>query len=191
MGSMQLSLLGDGPAGFSYHPGAVGADEAAALLRWIATLSFHEIRMRGRIARRTVVHFGWTYGYDDWRIAPGPPIPPQLEGLRARAALLGGVPPAALEQALVARYVPGAGIGWHRDAQAFGEPVVGFSLGGPALLRLREGPGAPVVDVPLAPGSAYVLAGPARWRLQHGVPPVKALRYAVTFRTLRRAAATR
>jgi alkylated DNA repair dioxygenase AlkB len=33
--------------------------------------------------------------------------------------------------------------------------------------------------------SGYVLAGAARWVWQHSIPPVKELRYSVTYRQLR------
>src|SRR5437773_9707212 len=39
------------------------------------SLAFGEVRMRGQVARRRTIHFGWTYGYETWRVEPGPPIP--------------------------------------------------------------------------------------------------------------------
>jgi len=36
-----------------------------------------------------------------------------------------------------------------------------------------------------APRSAYLLSGPARSVWEHSIPPVSALRYSITFRTLR------
>jgi alkylated DNA repair dioxygenase AlkB len=38
----------------------------------------------------------------------------------------------------------------------------------------------------LAPRSAYVLSGRARWSWQHSIPATNELRYSVTFRTLKR-----
>lgn len=38
---------------------------------------------------------------------------------------------------------------------------------------------------PLAPRSAYVLDGAARWTWQHHVPPVSETRTSITFRTVR------
>jgi len=32
------------------------------------------------------------------------------------------------------------------------------------------------------------MRGPVRWRFQHSIPPVKELRYSITFRTLRSSA---
>jgi DNA oxidative demethylase len=42
-----------------------------------------------------------------------------------------------------------------------------------------------VREVVLEPGSAYALTGQARWSWQHSIPPIPALRYSVTFRSLR------
>ncbi len=89
-------------------------------------------------------------------------------------------------EALVTHYPPGAGIGWHRDAPAFGL-VVGVSLLGACRFRFQQGRGAArrTRTVELAPRSAYVLDGAARWAWQHAIPPAQGRRYSVTFRTLR------
>jgi alkylated DNA repair dioxygenase AlkB len=107
---------------------------------------------------------------------------------REQAAALAGLAPNTLEQVLVARYPPGAGIGWHRDAPMFGPVVVGVSLGAGCVLRFRrgDGPARMLRRHVLARRSAYVLSGPARAIWQHSIPPVAALRYSVTFRTVRR-----
>jgi alkylated DNA repair protein (DNA oxidative demethylase) len=144
--------------------------------------------MRGQVARRRVAHFGWRYGYATWRVEPGPPLPEFLGPLRARAAALAGGPSEALAEVLVTEYPPGAAIGWHRDAPQFGD-VVGVSLRAPCRLRFRHAPGrgAAAWEIALAPRSAYHLRGAARWAWQHSIPAVTALRYSVTFRTLRAA----
>jgi alkylated DNA repair dioxygenase AlkB len=182
-----------GPPGFRYVPDAVTEAEEHALIVELARLPFHEVRMRGVVARRTVVHYGWDYGYDSWAVSPTDPLPAFLEPLRARAAALAEVARGALEQVLVARYPPGAGIGWHRDAPMFGPVVVAVSLGAEGVLRFRQGPGrgTPRFRVPVAPRSAYVLSGAARAAWQHSIPPVRALRYSVSFRTLRERAVSR
>jgi hypothetical protein len=46
--------------------------------------------------------------------------------------------------------------------------------------------GEPQVSVELAPRSAYVLRGEARWRWQHSIAPTPGPRWSVTFRTPRR-----
>lgn len=83
-------------------------------------------------------------------------------------------------------------LGWHRDVPDY-ETIVGVSLGSEALLRFRPYPPDDaakrhVVQLAVAPRSIYRMAGAARWAWQHSVPPVKALRWSVTFRTLRRPA---
>jgi len=44
---------------------------------------------------------------------------------------------------------------------------------------------ADILSVELAPRSAYVIAGDARWRWQHSIPPVSEPRFSITFRTKR------
>jgi len=178
--------LVDLPDGFVYRPDVISEAEEDTLLRGLRALAFGEIRMRGQVARRRTVHFGWTYGYETWRVEPGPPIPAFLSGLRTRAAALAGVAPDAMAEVLVTHYPPGAGIGWHGDAPAFGV-VVGVSLLGAARFRFQQGRGAArrTRALTLAPRSAYVLDGAARWQWQHAIPPGREERYSVTFRTLR------
>ncbi len=114
------------------------------------------------------------------------PLPAWLEPLRDRCAALAGVDPAALVEALLQRYPEGATIGWHRDAPSFGI-VVGVSLGSSARMRFRRGSKGrwTTWELELPPRSAYVLAGEARSKWMHSLPPTKALRYSITFRTLK------
>jgi DNA oxidative demethylase len=88
---------------------------------------------------------------------------------------------------LVSRNPPGVTIGWHRDAPVFGAKVVGVSLASACRMRFQRGKGdaRQVAEPALEPRSAYVLAGAARFAWQHSIPPTKALRRSVTFRTLK------
>ncbi len=176
----------EGPEGFLYRPDFVTADEEASLLTGVRSLAFSEVRMRGQVARRRTAHFGWLYGYESWRVEPGPPIPEFLIPLQARAGALAGVEGGALEEVLVTEYPTGAGIGWHRDAPSFGL-VVGASLLGSCRFRFARGTGAgrETRSFVLEPRSAYLLSGPARWQWQHSIPPTKTARYSITFRAMR------
>jgi DNA oxidative demethylase len=178
--------VADLPEGFVYREDVLSYNEEAPLVEGLRTLGFGEVRMRGQVARRRTIHFGWTYGYETWRVEPGPPIPEFLVGLRALAARLACVEGDALAEVLVTHYPPGAGIGWHRDAPAFGV-VVGVSLLGACRMRFQHGRGTArkTRALTLAPRSAYVLDGAARWQWQHAIPPGREERYSVTFRTLR------
>ena len=175
------------PEGLVYRPEFITAGHERELLGLLERLEFHEVRMRGQVARRTVRHFGFDYGYESWKIRRGEPLPPELEPLRAAAAELIGLEPDALAQTLVASYPPGAGIGWHRDAPMFGPQIVGVSLGAPARMRFKRRVGGvrEVYELPLEPRSAYVLGGKARTAWQHSVPATKGLRYSITFRTVK------
>ena len=174
------------PDGLRYVPNFIDTGEEHALIAALRALDYSRVEMRGQVARRRVAHFGWSYGYESWRIEPGPPIPDVFDGLRARAAALIAVPEDALAEALVTEYPPGATIGWHRDAPQFGD-VVGVSLLSACRMRFQRGRDAAreTCALELEPRSAYVLAGPVRWAWQHTIPATKTTRYSITFRTLR------
>jgi alkylated DNA repair dioxygenase AlkB len=175
------------PDGFRYQADLITAAEEAAVLDEIPKLEFHAVQMRGVTARRRVIQYGWKYSFDRSRLAPGPEIPSFLLPSRDRAAALAQVEPASLSEALLTEYQPGAPIGWHRDAPGF-ELIVGISLLSECRFRFRRGPGpgSERVSVALEPRSGYVLSGAARSEWQHSIPGVDALRYSITFRTLRR-----
>jgi DNA oxidative demethylase len=177
------------PAGLTYREDLLTVAEEESLLRRFASMELEPVVVRGHAARRTVRHYGWTYDFDSWGLTPAERPPAYLDDLRARCADLTDIEPEAWEEVLVTRYAPGDGIGWHRDAATFGPVVVGVSLGGDAVMRFQRraaGGERRVFEQPLARRSAYVLAGAARSAWQHSVPPVPALRWSVTFRTVRR-----
>ena len=169
-----------------YRPEFVSAEDEARLLAFFAGVEFREIVMHGQAAKRTARHYGVGYSYDARALTEEDPVPADLEALRASCAALAEVEPDALAEALVQRYPPGATIGWHRDAPMFGI-VVGVSLGSAARMRFQRGKGDErrVAELELEPRSAYVLRGSARWQWQHSIPPTKAERSSITFRTLK------
>ena len=180
-------MNGDMPEGFVLQPDFLGSDEEAALIAFIKTVPFGEVRMHGVTAKRRVAQFGWRYSFESYRLTPAPPIPLELLEVRDRAAMLARVNAFEFAEVLVTEYPPGAGIGWHRDAPRFGI-VAGVSLGSGCRMRLRTG-GADnrrTVAVELPARSIYLLTGSARKEWQHMIPPVRQPRWSVTFRTLRR-----
>src|SRR4026209_802728 len=116
------------PEGFIYQDAFVLPDEEADILRRLESLTFQQVKMKGVVAHRSVIHYGWDYGYDSWQIRPTSPIPVFLLSLRERCAGAAGMIFDAFGQVLVSRYPLGAGIGWHRDAPMFGPIVGGISL---------------------------------------------------------------
>ena len=175
------------PDGFRYIPDAVDEDEERTLIALLDSTEFHDVTMRGQTARRTVRHYGYDYDYENWRVTPTEPIPDELAWLRERCASFAELHAGDLAEALLTRYPPGATIGWHRDAPMFGAKVIGVSLLAGCRMRFQRGSGAErrVFDQDLAARSAYVISGASRSSWQHSIPPVKQLRYSITFRTLR------
>jgi len=188
MDPRQASLFEEpppGPPGFVYRPEVIDPDEERGLAKALAELDLRAFEMRGYAARRRVAYFGRRYEESTQGLEDGPPIPDFLQALRCKAAGLTGLRPEALVHALVNAYPPGAPIGWHRDRPAFGQ-VVGFSLLSSCVMRFRRRreAGWERRSLTLEPRSAYWLAGEARSAWEHSIPPVEALRYSVTFRTL-------
>jgi alkylated DNA repair protein (DNA oxidative demethylase) len=186
----QLSFLDAAagmPEGLAYRPGFLTEAEEAALAVQIAALPFRPFEFQGFLGKRETVSFGWSYRFDGSGLVQAEPIPDWLLPVRARAAAFAGLAPDALEQALLIRYGEGAGLGWHRDRPVF-DDVLGISLLAPAPLRFRRKGGAKWERFTLTaePRSLYLLRGPARTSWEHSIPPVAALRYAITFRSMKR-----
>ena len=142
-------------------------------------------RFQGWTGKRLTASFGWRYDFEDASFGPTDPIPAFLGAVRTRAAAFAGVPEDDLVQALLIRYDPGAGIGWHRDRPVF-DHVVGISLGAAATLRLRRRrPGSfDRATLPLVPRSIYHLAGAARLEWEHSIAAMAEPRWSITFRSL-------
>jgi alkylated DNA repair dioxygenase AlkB len=171
--------------GLVYAEALIDAREEAALVAALEAVELAPFRFQGWVGKRETTSFGWRYDFDDASFAATTPMPDWLVPLRAKAAGFAGLSPEALMQALVTRYEPGAGIGWHRDRPVF-EHVVGISLGAPAVLRLRRrtAGGFGRRAIPIAPRSAYHLSGEARHEWEHSISPIDATRWSITFRSL-------
>ncbi|HVH48410.1 MAG TPA: alpha-ketoglutarate-dependent dioxygenase AlkB [Sphingomicrobium sp.] len=172
-------------AGLDYREELIGVDEERELLTRLEALDVSPFRFQGWLGKRKTRSFGWRYDFEDSSFTSTEPIPDWLDPLRMRAASVAAVEPADFHHALVARYDPGAGIGWHKDRDVF-EQVVGVSLNSDAALRFRqrhEG-GFRRASLEVAPRSAYLLSGEARWQWEHRITPGEQLRFSITFRTL-------
>jgi alkylated DNA repair dioxygenase AlkB len=179
----------EGFVGFRYQSDLLDQPDEQALLTHLRTLPFREFEFHGYTGKRRVVSFGWKYEFSGEKLVKADAIPAYLLPLRDRAGSFAGLEPEAFEHVLVTEYGPSAGIGWHRDKAVFGE-VVGISLLAPCILRFRRKAGEKWerVNVMAEPRSAYHLSGPARSEWQHSILRVDALRYSITFRTMRNAA---
>jgi len=192
-----MSLLFDEPliAGLRYEDEVIDEEEEQALLDRVMRLDLAPFRFHGFIGNRKTQSFGWRYDFDDASFTPAEPVPAWLHPLREKAAVIANVQPDAFVHVLLARYDPGAGIGWHRDRDVF-EKVVGISLNTPATLRFRQrtAGGFRRASLDVEPRSAYLISGRSRWDWEHSITPGDQLRLSITFRTLsnkgRRVAAT-
>lgn len=174
------------PEAFRYAPEVLPPAEERELVEHVRGLPLKEFEFHGYVGKRRVLSYGWHYDFGDRKLRQTDEIPAFLLPLRERAAAFAGVAPRDLPHALVTEYGPGAAIGWHRDKGVFGD-VIGVSLLSPCTFRLRRKAGAKWERYSLTaePRSAYLLRGPSRTEWEHSIPAVDALRYSVTFRTLR------
>lgn len=172
--------------GLGYAEALITPDQEQALIARIEQLDLGPFRFQGWLGKRLTKTFGWRYDFDDASFTPGEPMPRWLLGLRDQAAGFSGFPGADFVHALIARYDPGAGIGWHRDRPVF-DRVVGISLASATDLRFRRR----LADgrfrrtsITVDPRSAYLLEGAARSEWEHRIVPGDRLRFSITFRTL-------
>ena len=175
-----------GPPGLSLVEEAVACEAEAMLAARIDAAPLEPFRFGQWQGKRLTASYGSAYDFTRGSVTDAPPLPDWLLELRARLAALACLEAEAFAQALLIRYDPGAGIGWHRDRPQFGE-VLGLSLGAPATLRLRRRVerGFEHRAVPLPPRSLYCLSGEARWEWEHSIVPMDQTRRSITFRTLR------
>lgn len=179
--------LFDAPAlpGLTTHHDLISLAEERMLIDRIDATDLSPFRFQGWTGKRLTTSFGWSYDFEMGRPKDAPPIPDWLRPFRDRAASFAGLDGDALIQALMIRYDPGAGIGWHRDRPIYGH-VLGISLGEPAVMRFRKrrADGFDRVSVPLDPRAAYHMSGPARYDWEHSIAPLTRPRWSITFRSV-------
>jgi alkylated DNA repair dioxygenase AlkB len=158
--------------------------EEAELIGLIDAQRLSPFKFQGWLGKRLTTSFGFHYDFERGQFGATEPIPDWLTPVKTRAAAFAGIMDADLVQALLIRYDPGAGIGWHRDRPVF-EHVVGISLGAPAVMRFRKRTqtGFRRVSAPLEPRSIYHLSGEARHGWEHGIAEMDETRWSITFRS--------
>lgn len=187
--SDQGELFGLGPpvvSGLAVVRGAVTPAEELALARRIDAAPLEPFKFGQWRGKRLTAHYGRAYDFARGRLDEAPPMPDWLRDLRAKLAPLASLDPAELETALLIRYDPGAGIGWHRDRPQY-EDVIGLSLGADCTMRLRRRTQASFErrHVELPARALYRLSGEVRWDWEHSIAPMAETRRSITFRTLR------
>jgi alkylated DNA repair protein (DNA oxidative demethylase) len=172
-------------SGLAMRSGFITVEEESDLIAGINTQELSPFRFQQWTGKRLTRSFGWSYDFERGTFSPTTAIPDWLEPLKAQAAGFAGLGADDLVQALLIRYDPGAGIGWHKDRPVF-EHVVGISLGNPAMLRLRRRreAGFDRAKVALDPRSIYHLSGEVRHGWEHSIAAIDAPRWSITFRSL-------
>jgi alkylated DNA repair protein (DNA oxidative demethylase) len=182
-----MSMLFDAPliSGLRYADAVIGGGEEELLIERLVAADLSPFRFHGWLGNRKTKSFGWRYDFDDASFAPAEPIPKWLLPLRETAAEFAGIASDEFVHVLLARYDPGAGIGWHRDRDVF-DQVVGISLAAPATLRFRRRRtgGFDRTSLSLRRRSAYLLSAGARWDWEHSIVAGQDLRFSITFRAL-------
>jgi DNA oxidative demethylase len=182
----QPDLFGESrPTGLSLADAIITPPEERMLIAVLDAAELSPCRFHEWLGKRLTASYGWRYDFDDASFTPFEPIPDWLLPLRAKAARFAGLQPGELVQALLIRYDPGAGIGWHRDRPVF-EHVLGISLGASATMRFRRRrPGGfDRKSARLTPRSIYHLIGEARHEWEHSIAAMEVTRWSITFRSL-------
>ena len=186
MATFTPDLFGASPLpGLAYAEALVTAEQEQRLIGAMDGLHLAPFRFQGWLGKRLTASFGWRYDFDDASFTKGAPIPEWLLPIREAAADFAGLAASDLVHALLIRYDPGAGIGWHKDRPVF-EHVIGISLGEAATMRFRRrrAGGFDRFAAPLAPRSVYHLQGEARHDWEHSIAPMDVPRWSITFRSL-------
>ncbi|WP_341896683.1 hypothetical protein [Sphingobium sp. YR657] len=175
------SGLPTGPEGLTYRSDVIDTATEAHLIAAFDALPLAPFRFQGWLGKRLTCSFGWSYDFDTAQVAAAPPIPDWLMPIRRKAAELLAIGEAELVQALLIRYDPGAGIGWHRDRPIFGH-VAGLSLvrrprcgcGGAgrtdSIATLSHWRADPFMGCP-APYALYGSTASRLWRIPAGQSP--------------------
>ncbi|WP_395331814.1 alpha-ketoglutarate-dependent dioxygenase AlkB [Novosphingobium sp. BL-8H] len=176
---------GRGPAGLESWGDVISRGEEIELIARIDASNLEPFRFRKWMGKRLTCSFGWTYDHVTGRAERGARIPDWLLPVRTVVAAHVGLVPERFEQALVIRYDPGAGIGWHRDRPMF-EHLAGLSLGrsAPVRLRRRISQGFERFTHEASQRGLYLLGGEARHLWEHSIAELDSPRWSITFRSL-------
>lgn len=166
------------PPGFSYQSEFISIEEERALLKELERVPLHKFQWDGYDSKRRVK------GYTQESGMPAP-----LRVILERVSKFAKVKLEKIDHLLISEYIPGTGIGWHRDKGPY-DKIIGISLGSSAQFRLRKvGPEKNKrkwerFSLLAEPRSLYIMSDESRTRWQHSVAPVKELRYSITMRTI-------
>lgn len=151
--------------GLVYVPDYLSRAEECELLRAVDNEPWRTDWQR----RRQVYGVAYSGPQAGARLAP---LPEWLSWLVARVRADGWLE-APVVNAVINEYLPGQGIGPHRDHPTFGPNVAAVSLGGATVLDLTstEGDATRKLSLDVQPRSLWVLRGEARAHWLHSIAP--------------------
>lgn len=188
--STLFSVLPALPEGFHYFPDFISEEEERELVKLIKAYALKNMIFQGFEAKRKVLSFGYDYHFDTRQLSEAKPIPAEFQSLLAKTGAQLGIPAEAFAKLLLTEYDTGTVINWHRDAPPF-EKIAGISLLSDCTFKLRpyekaKQNRAAVKSFTVERRSLYLMEGEAREQWEHSIAPVKAPRYSITIRTLRK-----
>src|SRR5215217_7050495 len=177
----QFSLFVDKvaqPAGFSFEPGFVSAEEERALIERITDLPLEPFQFGAFEGKRRVASFGWRYDYSQQSLKKSEELPAWIAPVIAKVETFAELPAGSIRQVLFTEYDAGVGIGWHRDKPHF-DQVFGLSLVSACKFRFRRRTqgGWQRYALEAEPRSIYLMTGASRHSWEHSIPPVQKKRY--------------
>jgi alkylated DNA repair dioxygenase AlkB len=178
------------PPGFSYNPSFISEAEEASLLEIVSAMELANMKFHQYEAKRKVTSFGKGWSFTEQQLKAGNNIPAEFDFLVKRIADQLKIDKEQIAQFLVTEYPVGSVINWHRDAPPF-ETVIGVSLLSDVIFKLRphdkeKQTRSATISLPVRRRSMYVMTGESKTDWQHCTAPAQAIRYSLTFRTLRK-----
>ena len=170
-----------------YQTGFVTEAEEQELIEQVRQIEVQPFQFGIYEGKRRVAWFGWQYDYSDRKLKPAAHIPAWLAPYVERVERFDGLSHGEIKQVLVTEYEAGAGIGWHRDKPHF-DRIYGLSLESACRFRFRrKQPDGKWKRYAFEaePRALYRMAGESRQEWEQSIPEVEALRYSITFRSMR------
>jgi alkylated DNA repair dioxygenase AlkB len=180
----------DYPEGFGYFPDFLSMEEEQELIAAARSTELHVFNFQGFEAKRKVASFGYDYSFDKRKLTKGKDIPVAFNAVIKKVSEKIGRETNEIAELLVIEYPVGAVINWHRDAPPF-DLVAGLSLLSDCIFKFRPHERSlqtrnSIINIPVKRRSLYIMDGPSRSEWQHSIAPVKAVRYSITLRTLKK-----
>jgi alkylated DNA repair dioxygenase AlkB len=173
------------PAGLRYESQFISEREEIDLIKRVRELPLMPFQFGAFEGKRRVASFGWRYDYSEQKLQSADPLPNWITPVIAKVETFAGLHPHSVRQVLCTEYQVGVGIGWHRDKRHF-DQIFGLSLASACRFRFRRKVGElwDRFTLNAEPRSLYLMSDEARHVWEHSVPPVEAVRYSITFRTM-------